>query len=159
MKTPWQYEWKRPKVDELPVDHGDESALCVTAALVDPFELNKLTTTPLLITVTLYSDDGSLGHRMLLRLVEPPSTELQSRELRWPGSMLGDNQGGGVVSIELCRKSRQSKSLTSADALDVIQLMALGIVNNVSIQMGDQPEQEVEAVVHSHGSQDGTPLI
>lgn len=155
MKTPWQYEWKRPKVDELPVDHGDESALCVTAALVDPFELNKLTTTPLLITVTLYSDDGLLGHRMLLRLFEPPSTELQSRELRWPGSMLGDNQGGGVVSIELCRKSRQSKSLTSADARDVIQLMALGIVNNVSIQMGDQPEQEVEAVVHSHGSQDG----
>ena len=154
MKTPWQYEWKRPKVDELPVDHDDESALCVTAALVDPFEVNRLSTTPLLFTVTLYSDDGSLGHRMLLRLFEPPSKELQSRELRWPGSMLGVNQGGGVVSIELCRKSRKSKSLTTADALDVIQLMSLGIGNAISIQMGDESTEEVEAVVHSSGSQD-----
>lgn len=154
MKTPWQYEWKRPTFDELPIDHGDEAPLCVTAALVDPVERNQLTATPLLLTVTLYSDDGSLGHRMSLKLFEPPSTELQSRELRWPGSMLGENQGGGVVAIELCRKSSHSKSLTSADALDVIQLMSLGLTDAVSIQLGDKSKEEVEAVIHSQRPKD-----
>jgi hypothetical protein len=56
MKAPWQYEWKRPKLDEFQGNIDDNTSIAkgLTAALVDPLELNKLgAVSPLLLTVTL----------------------------------------------------------------------------------------------------------
>ena len=132
MKTPWQYEWKRPKLEELQAEDSYEGAMDVTAALVAPKEVAKSSPTPLLLTVTLYSDNGLLGNRLLVNLIDPPSSQqLQSRELRWPGSML-DDEHTGIVSVELCRKSSLITSVASVDALDVINLMSLGIVDTSS---------------------------
>jgi hypothetical protein len=117
MKTPWQYEWKRPKLEALQEKQDEaaapwcgEGAMDVTAAMVAPDEISASTNSDaLLLTVTLLGDGKKkgVGTRFALKLVEPPpsSTVVEARDLQ------------------------QVVSSTAADALEVVNLMSLGIMD------------------------------
>jgi hypothetical protein len=130
IKAPWQYEWKRPKLEELEAHNDLESdeARDVTAALVSRDEVSGVTPSSsedssFLLSVALYG--GQKGNRIRLRLSNPPSFEsIQMKELRWPGSMFDRQEE--IVSVELCRSSSEYTSTSAADALDVLNLMSLG---------------------------------
>jgi hypothetical protein len=61
---------------------------------------------------------------------------------------------GGVVAVELCRRSNHAILSAPVDALDVIHLMSLGIVDTVSMETtmqnyNNDANQPVEVVVGS----------
>lgn len=142
MTRPWQYKWKRPKL-EVKERHFCNEPVNIKAALLTPVEIEQLLANitknddkhlllshisedkeeSLLLTITLSGGDQS--NKLLLHLQGTHSQKIiLHREFHWPGFIIGEDDR--LVSIALCRRTDESITLLEAEALDVLQLMSLG---------------------------------